>query len=83
MEPKKIGRVFNYFSKIGVAAIEITDGELNVGDKIQVKGPTTDFEMEIESMQIDGKEVPNVSAGKSVGIKVVDKVRKNDLVYLL
>ena len=83
MEPKQIGKVFNYFDKIGVAAVEITDSELNLGDKIKIKGPTTEFEQEVESMQIDGKEVLDVSAGKSVGIKVNDKVRKNDVVYLV
>jgi len=80
-EEKQIGKVFSYFSKIGVAAIEITDDSLMLGDKIHFKGTTTDFEQEIDSMQIEGKDVQEVSSGKSVGIKVKDKVRPGDLIY--
>tara|TARA_Y100000310_G_scaffold277708_1_gene295659 strand:+ start:2400 stop:2657 length:258 start_codon:yes stop_codon:yes gene_type:complete len=80
-EEKQIGKVFSFFSKIGVAAIEITDDNLALGDKIRIKGATTDFEQEIDSMQIEGNEVQEVSSGKSVGIKVKDKVRPGDLIY--
>ncbi len=37
----EIGKVSHYFGKIGVAAIDITSGELKVGDTIHIKGPTT------------------------------------------
>jgi len=47
----------HYFSKIGVAAIQISHDTLRVGDTIHVKGHTTDFAQKIDSMQIDGKSV--------------------------
>lgn len=78
---KKVGKVFAYFAKIGVAAINVTDDEIAIGEKLHFKGATTDFEEEVESMQIDKKEVDHVEAGKSVGIKVKEKVRPNDEVY--
>lgn len=78
---EEIGRVMNYYSKIGVAAIEITNGELKVGDLIRIKGATTDFTQKVESMQIEKKPVEKAGAGSSVGIKVNDKVRVNDKVY--
>ena len=81
-DAKKIGKVFAYFDKIGVAAIEVTEGELNIGDKILIKGESTNVEQEVEEMQIDKEEVERVPAGKSVGVKVNDKVKKGDLVYL-
>ncbi len=81
IEEKKVGKVFAYFSKIGVAAIQVTDDSISVGDTLHFKGATTDFTQEIESMQIDKKEVDHVEAGKSVGIKVKEKVRPNDEVY--
>ncbi|HOJ70607.1 MAG TPA: EF-Tu/IF-2/RF-3 family GTPase [Syntrophorhabdaceae bacterium] len=82
MEEKEIGRVMRYFSKIGVAAIRITDGELKVGDRIRIKGSSTDFEQVVESMQIEHEFVEKAEAGKDVGIKVKEKVRDNDKIYL-
>ncbi len=82
MEEKEIGRVMRYFSKIGVAAIRITDGELKVGDSIRIKGSSTDFEQVVESMQIEHEFVEKAEAGKDVGIKVKEKVRDNDKIYL-
>lgn len=81
IEEKKVGKVFAYFDKIGVAAINVTDDHVEIGDKLHFKGATTDFEEEIEDMQIDKKEVDYVEAGKSVGIKVSNKVRPGDEVY--
>ncbi|MEM3552648.1 MAG: EF-Tu/IF-2/RF-3 family GTPase [Candidatus Bathyarchaeia archaeon] len=78
---EEIGKVVNYYSKIGVAAIEITNGELKIGDTIRFKGATTDFTQKIESMQIEKKPVEKASAGASVGIKVNNKVRINDKIY--
>ena len=81
IEEKKIGKVFAYFEKIGVAAINITDDHVELGDKLHFKGETTDFKEEVESMQIDKKEVEYVEAGKSVGIQISNKVEKGDEVY--
>jgi len=80
---EEVGKVFTYFSKIGVAGIKITSGKLRVRDKIRIKGATTDFEQVVESMQIDKTPVEEVEAGQSVGIKVKEKVRKGDGVYKL
>lgn len=81
MERKKIGEVFHYFSKIGVAAIKLDSGGLSVGDTIQVQGPSTNLTQTVESMQIEARAVPRADKGQSVGIKVKDKVREKDLVY--
>lgn len=80
---EEVGEVFTYFSKIGVAGIKITKGKLRVGDKIRIKGATTDFEQVVESMQIEKTPVEEAEAGQSVGIKVKEKVRKGDKVYKL
>ncbi len=83
MAEKQIGVVDNYFAKIGVAAIKITEGSLSLGDRIMVKGATSDFTQVVESMQVDHIDVETAEAGDLVGIKVIDKVRGNDTVYLL
>ena len=81
MEEEKIGLVSNYFSKISVAAVEITDGIVSVGDRLHFLGYTTDFESTVHSMQIEHKAVTEAKKGDSVGIKVPEKVREGDKVY--
>ena len=81
MEEEKIGFVSNYFSKISVAAVEITDGTVSVGDTLHFLGYTTDFETRVHSMQIEHKAVTEAKKGDSVGIKVSEKVREKDKVY--
>jgi putative protease len=81
MVEEKIGIVEHYFSKVGVAAIKITQGELKIGDTIHFVGATTDFKQKIESMEINRVPVENVKAGDDVGIKIKEKVREHDVVY--
>jgi putative protease len=81
MEEKKIGFVSNYFGKISVAAVEITDGIISVGDTLHFLGHTTDCESRVSSMQIEHQSVSEAKKGDSVGIKVPEKVRENDKVY--
>ena len=81
MAEQKIGIVTHYFGKIGVAALKITDGELKVGDTIHIKGHTSDFSQQIESMQVDSQTVEMARPGDDVGIRVVDYVREHDEVF--
>ncbi len=76
-----IGTVTHYFGKAGVAAVEITHGQLRVGDQIRVLGHTSDFTQTIASMQIDHEPVEAASAGDLVGIKVAERARVRDHVY--
>jgi putative protease len=78
---EEIGKVTHYFNRISVAAIDIKNGELKVGDTIHIKGHTTDFYQKIESMQIEHQSVQKAEPGQSVGIKVSEPVRENDIVY--
>jgi len=81
MEEKEIGYVSNYFSKISVAAVEITAGTLSVGDTLHFKGHTTDFQTKIQSMQIEHQSVSEAKKGDSIGLKISEKVRKEDKGY--
>ena len=80
MEKKEIGRVSHYFGNPQVAAIVLTDG-LKVGDTISIQGHTTDFEVLVESIQIEHDSLEEAKAGDNVGIKVPEKVREHDVVY--
>jgi len=76
----EVGRVTHYFTKISVAVVELK-ASLAVGDRILIKGSTTDFEQVVESMQIEHKDVQRAEAGQSIGLKVKERVRENDTVY--
>ena len=80
MAEVEIGMITDFFARPVVAALELT-GELKVGDKIHIKGHTTDLEMSVDSMQIQNQNVPAAKAGDAVGIKVPDKVRHGDKVF--
>ena len=81
MPEQKVGEVMKFFSKPSVAAIKLTEGELQVGDRIKFKGHTTDFEDQVQSMQVDNQPVEKAEPGALIGIKVKDRVREKDLVY--
>jgi len=76
----EVGKVAHFFSKISVAVVELS-GTLSVGDKIAVKGPTTDFEQTVESMQIEHVNVEKAEKGQSIGLKMNERVREKDTVY--
>ncbi len=80
MPEVEIGKVNDFFAKPVVAGIELTD-TLKVGDKIHIKGHTTDITMTVESMQINNVNVKEGKAKDSVGIKVSGLVRGGDTVY--
>ncbi|KPK95733.1 translation elongation factor-like protein [bacterium SM23_31] len=81
MNEQLIGEISHYWGNIEVAGIEITDGELRVGDEIHIKGITTDFTQKVDSMQIEMKNIEKAQKGDSIGLKVAEKVRENDKVY--
>lgn len=80
MTETPIGKVSEFFAKPVVAGIELT-GPLHVGDRIHIIGHTTDFEMVVDSMQVNNQNVEEARAGEAVGIKVVDRTRHGDSVY--
>ena len=83
MEEKEIGEIEKYFSQAGVGVIKIKTGEIKIGDTLHFKGHTTDFTQSIESMQVEHKPISLATPGSSVGLKVKDRVRPGDKVYLV
>jgi len=80
MAEKEVGKVNDFFARPVVAGVELT-GTLKVGDKIHIKGHTTDIEMVLDSMQIDNVNVDKAGKGKSVGIKIPERARPGDTIY--
>jgi len=80
MPEEEIGRVSDFFARPVVAGIEL-NSTLKLGDKIHIKGHTTDMELTVDSMQINNVDVQEARAGDSVGVKVSERVRRGDIVY--
>ena len=80
MSDEMIGKVSDFFARPVVAAIELT-AALKLGDKIHIKGHTTDLVVNVDSMQIDNVPVEEAKAGDSVGVKIPERVRNGDTVY--
>lgn len=79
-EKKLVGKVSHYFTKIGVAVIDLTD-TLEVGDEISIEGAVTNLRQKVESMEIEHEKIDKAKAGDSIGLKVMDRVREKDNVY--
>jgi putative protease len=79
-ELQEVGRVSHFFTKISVAVIELS-AAVSVGDRLLIRGPTTNLEQTIDSMEIEHEKVQKAGAGQSIGLKVKDRVRETDVVY--
>lgn len=80
MPEELIGSVSDFFAKPVVAGIDLI-GPLKAGDKIHIKGHTTDMILTVTSMQIHNVTVTEARKGDAVGIKLTDRVRKGDSVF--
>ena len=80
MTEVEIGKVSDFFARPVVAGIELS-GTLKIGDKIHIKGSTTDMDLAVQSMQIERADITEGKPGDLIGIKVPDRVRRGDKVY--
>src|SRR5256712_8262105 len=83
LERKKVGEVFHFYGKIGVAAIRLTDDGIAIGDTVQIQGPSTNLEQTVDTLQIEHAVVSRAEPGQEVGMKVRERVREKDFVYKL
>lgn len=80
MAEKEIGEVTNYFKQVKAAAIKLT-APLKIGDKIKIKGGEREFEMTVDSMQIDREEIVEAKKGDEIGVLVPEDVHKGYKVF--
>jgi putative protease len=79
-----IGKIIHFYSKIKVAEIKIETGKLKTGDKIMIQGNKTGvIEDKITSIEISHKNIKEIKKGQKAGIKLKNKARSNDRVYLI
>lgn len=81
-EEKLIGKITHFFGNINVGIIELSDS-LSVGDRIHIKGSMTDFEQNVDSMQMDHQDIQGAKSGDAIGIKVEQKVKVGNQVFKL
>lgn len=78
-----VGKVGNYYSKIGVAEFKAERTGFRAGDRLAFTGPTTGYyEETVSEIRDDAGRIRKAEKGQIVSIKVSQKVRENDLVYL-
>ncbi len=78
-----VGKVTNYFKKIGVAEIKIETHSLGIDDEIKIIGPTTGvYEDKISEIRLDdGISVNEAKKGDICSIKTTELLRRGDKVY--
>lgn len=81
MPETKVGVITHYFGKISVAVVKATDGPIAVGDRIHIKGHTTDHAQIVESLQIEHLPVNRIEVGQEAGMKVSARVHEHDEVF--
>ena len=81
MAEMEIGLVTHYFGHLGVAALQLTNGTLAVGDMVHIKGHTSDIVTKVNSMQFNHMDIHDARVGTSIGIKVPTHVREHDHVF--
>ncbi len=77
-----IGTISDFFARLSVAGVALS-APLKVGDIIHIKGHTTDITMTVDSMQIDNVNVTEAKQGDAIGIKIPDRARKGDSVFIV
>src|SRR2546429_9923750 len=83
LERKKVGEVFHFYGKIGVAAIRLTDDGIAIGDTVQIQGPSTNLEQTVDTLQMENAVVSRAERGQEVGLKVSERFLEMDLPYQL
>lgn len=76
----EVGKVIHYYSHLSVAVLQLEDG-LKLGDKIHIRGYSTDFTQRVTSMEVEHHTVLWVKPGDNMAIKVNQPVHVHDMVY--
>jgi len=78
-----VGTVIHYYSHLNVAVIQLNAGILKTGNTIHIKGATTDFTQNVDSMQYEHQPIEQAQAGQSFGLRVKEHAREHDIVYIV
>ena len=76
----KVGKISHFYDKISVAVVEVL-APIKIGDRIKITGHNNDFEMTIDSMQIEHEQLKQAKKGQEIGLKVDQPVKPSDEVF--
>ncbi len=76
----EIGNVAHVFLKTNIAVVDLKL-PLSVGDRISIRGPVTDFDQTVDSIQVERKNIVRAQAGKSIELKLVQQAKERDVVF--
>lgn len=77
-----IGKVTNYFDKLGVGELKMESYDLNIGDEVLIVGPTTGVvQMNVAELRCDLISVDKVQKGDLFSMPVPEKIRRGDKLY--
>ena len=77
-----VGEVTHYFTAIGVGIIKVKKS-FKKGNRLHFKGSTTNFYQDAYSMQLNHKDIATAPKGEQIGLKVDQRVREGDKIYLV
>ncbi len=77
----EIGEITHFFSKISVVVLKVTKNPVAVNDRIMIKGISTNFAQEVDSLQVESVDVKSAKKGQLVGLKVIKPAKEKDKVY--
>lgn len=78
-----IGKVYHYLPKIKVALIKVSS-KFKVGENIVITGPATGIiKTKIKKIELNKKSISTAKKGQEIGLKIHEKVRNNDEVYVV
>ena len=78
-----VGEITHYFSKIEVCVIKVTGTGFKVGDRLHIKGGSSDFIQTVKSLQVESQDVPAARKGQLVGLKIIHKAGEGARVFKL
>ncbi len=77
-----IGKVTNYFKKIGVAELKLETNSLKVGDEIIITGPTTGvYQGKVPEIRFDLQPVEEGLKGQRISVPIDTIVRRADKLF--
>ena len=75
-----IGSVTHWYGHLSVAGIQLT-ASLAVGDRIHIRGHSTDLVETVRSIEIEHQKVDRAKPGDAAAVAVDGRVHEHDLIF--
>ncbi len=82
MSKTQIGKVTHFFPKISVAVIKLSQ-PIAVGARVSIERGPEVFEQNLDSMQIEHKQIEKAEAGSEIAVRTVQPTKAGAAVYII